>query len=335
MLHKPTDREKFLAALDDFANRVRQAFLLAIANIRSRITLAQIIQRLDRHDTEGVIRALGIEGSVFNPVLDEIDAAFAAGGGGANTELPTIRGAEGFPITITFDARAPAAEAWLKQHGVELVRGIVGDQVTMLRNVIARDVGAGANSRQIALDIVGEISKVTGNREGGLVGLTASQEQWAANYEAALRAGSLDALTYTLRDRRFDAAVRKAVAADEPVPNIDKMVAAYRNRALRYRGELVGRTEAHTALNAGRAEAMRQAIAAGHVRADQVVATWWAIMDGRERDSHAAMIGQTQPFGRPFISGLGNRLAFPGDPSAPAEDRINCRCSTTFRVLKE
>jgi hypothetical protein len=44
------------------------------------------------------------------------------------------------------------------------------------------------------------------------------------------------------------------------------------------------------------------------------------------------MEGQTVKYGEKFVSGLGNELAYPGDPDAPAEDRINCRCWREFRI---
>jgi uncharacterized protein with gpF-like domain len=336
MLYRPSQPQSFADQLEQFSELIRDAFLAAIAAIRSRVTLRQLIAKLERHDTDGVIRALGVEGSAFNGMLDQVDAAFAAGGGGANRELPVIRDAEGVPISISFDARNPVAEAWLKQHGAALVRGIVDDQVTMLRDVISRDVGQGMGARQIALDLVGRVSAVTGQREGGLIGLTATQEQWATNFEAALRANDKASLTYNLRDRRFDRSIRAALNADKPLTSeqIDPMVRAFRNRALRYRGEMIGRTEALTALNAGRDEHMRQVVASGAVSGNLVDTQWRTILDGRERESHAAMDGQVVPFGQTFVSGLGNHLRYPGDPSAPAEDRINCRCSKRYVIRK-
>jgi uncharacterized protein with gpF-like domain len=59
------------------------------------------------------------------------------------------------------------------------------------------------------------------------------------------------------------------------------------------------------------------------------VQTWNTAGDERVRESHADMEGQQVPLGQPFVSGLGNDLMYPGDPSAPAEDVINCRCVVT------
>jgi hypothetical protein len=45
------------------------------------------------------------------------------------------------------------------------------------------------------------------------------------------------------------------------------------------------------------------------------------------------MDGQQQPWGKPFESGLGNALMYPGDGSAPAEDVIQCRCVLTRELV--
>ncbi len=48
--------------------------------------------------------------------------------------------------------------------------------------------------------------------------------------------------------------------------------------------------------------------------------------DSRTRPTHHAAEGQRVPVGAPFVVG-GFELRFPGDPSGPANDVINCRCT--------
>jgi uncharacterized protein with gpF-like domain len=54
---------------------------------------------------------------------------------------------------------------------------------------------------------------------------------------------------------------------------------------------------------------------------------WLATDDHRTRESHEDIDGQERPIGKPFETGNGNEAMFPGDPSLPASDRINCRCA--------
>ncbi len=54
---------------------------------------------------------------------------------------------------------------------------------------------------------------------------------------------------------------------------------------------------------------------------------WRTIMDGKERDDHAAANGQVVPIDCPFIVG-GYRMMFPKDSTygAPLHETANCRC---------
>ena len=154
----------------------------------------------------------------------------------------------------------------------------------MIRNVLARGMRQGLNPRSVALDIVGRIDGATKTRQGGLIGLTSSQEEWVRRYAEDLASDNpLDALSRTLRDKRFDAMVRKYAALGEPIPadKIEKMVAAYRNRALRYRAEAIARTEAMRALHQSQDEAIKQAIEKGILKADAVGFVWRTARDAR------------------------------------------------------
>jgi uncharacterized protein with gpF-like domain len=50
--------------------------------------------------------------------------------------------------------------------------------------------------------------------------------------------------------------------------------------------------------------------------------SWLTSIDGRERESHAAINGEIVEIGEVFSNGL----LYPGDPSGPPEEICNCRC---------
>lgn len=56
--------------------------------------------------------------------------------------------------------------------------------------------------------------------------------------------------------------------------------------------------------------------------------TWVATLDGRTRDSHKMMDGETRPVGDEFSNGL----MFPGDPSGDPSEVYNCRCTLIGNV---
>lgn len=52
------------------------------------------------------------------------------------------------------------------------------------------------------------------------------------------------------------------------------------------------------------------------------------------RDSHAVLNGARAPLHEPFHTIWGNDLMYPGDPSAPANEVINCHCGIRPVVLR-
>jgi hypothetical protein len=89
------------------------------------------------------------------------------------------------------------------------------------------------------------------------------------------------------------------------------------------RATVVARTEAIGALNAGRSDAF----AAFAAEADEPMEKLWlATEDRRTRPTHRVADGQRVPVGATFQVG-GFHLAFPGDPTGPAQEVIQCRCT--------
>ncbi|HKU51590.1 MAG TPA: phage minor head protein, partial [Nitrospira sp.] len=90
------------------------------------------------------------------------------------------------------------------------------------------------------------------------------------------------------------------------------------------RARAIARTEVIGASNAG---AMQQLELLGEDAPARK--TWLATRDGRTRLSHAAANGQTVDFVAPFTVG-GAKFDYPGDPDAPASERVNCRCTLVW-----
>lgn len=117
------------------------------------------------------------------------------------------------------------------------------------------------------------------------------------------------------------------IAADIDQRLLDSDSARWASRAT-----TVARTETIGATNGGAfAAALQRAQAEGEPNPEKV---WLATMDRRTRPAH--QLADTQRVGllEPFTVG-GARMMFPGDPSGPADQVINCRCSALFVVLGE
>ena len=116
----------------------------------------------------------------------------------------------------------------------------------------------------------------------------------------------------------------------------NRITGRYSDILLRKRGETIARNEALWGARAGQYDGVRQQIDAGRIEAQDVKLVWDSTgPDGRTRDSHLAMEGQTVPYGQPFVSPVtGGMMMFPGDTSlsAPPEEVIMCRCTMRLEI---
>lgn len=95
------------------------------------------------------------------------------------------------------------------------------------------------------------------------------------------------------------------------------------DRLWQWRANRIARTELTAAVNGGQYRAhITLAAAEGAEPRKQ----WMATSDERTRHSHAAANGQVRDLSRPFTIG-GAPLMFPGDPTGPPGETINCRCA--------
>lgn len=115
-------------------------------------------------------------------------------------------------------------------------------------------------------------------------------------------------------------AVRDALAAGlvegESIPQLAKRIEESGAFA-RSRAELIARTETTRVTNGGQRESLARYQAD---TGDRITKTWLATPDGRTRDAHRALNGESRPVAEAFSNGL-------QEPSEP-----NCRCTMTFSL---
>lgn len=134
---------------------------------------------------------------------------------------------------------------------------------------------------------------------------------------------------YALVQRAVDRALSEGIAGPRLAAAIDTILDMAATPRWENRATVVARTESIGALNGGRADGQAQIAA-------QLGGTWekmWvATFDTRTRDSHRKAEGQRVPApGGLFSVGDGGaRMAYPGDPSGPPEEVIQCRCTTVL-----
>ena len=313
---------------------LNKAFLEALELVKSDVQIARLTEALQRNDINAAMDALSFDPAVFRAFEKALAEAYESGGDAGMGSLPRIRNPAGGRFVFRFGVRNPRAEQWLRNHSSNLITRIAAEQREVVRTALVAGLERGANPRSTALDIAGRFNRATQRREGGLLGLSAPQAEYVTTDRNELLSGNPDQmrnyLTRKRRDKRFDSVVRRAIADEKSVP-VDTVVRAtgrYSDQLLRLRAETIARTETLASLHAGQDEAFRQAIDKGAVQENQVRRIWRTAGDGRVRDSHSNMSGDSVGLNERFSNGL----LYPGDPSGPASEIINCRCHLDIRI---
>lgn len=319
--------------------RMLRAFLDSVAAIKNDVKITQLTLLIEQGNIDGAIRLLGLDPSAFEGMDDALRQSFRTGGftGAAQFgDIPTSVG----DVTMRFNMRNPSAEEWLLTNSSELVIGMSDSQVKLVREALTDDLANGVNPKQSALNLVGRTDG-TGKRTGGIIGLTDQQSGWVSSARTELEELNPKYFTRDLRDKRLDGVIRKAMDSGTPLTpqQINRAITRLQGRTLKFRGDVIARTESINALRAGHEESVNQAIEVGEVDPNDVSGVWDSSgPDGRTRDSHLFMEGQKRAHGVPFDFELNvGQAMFPGDSSlgAPAKELIQCRCkkNTTIDFL--
>lgn len=302
--------ERVLASLEA---RFRDGWVTAMDQIRRDLSLKVLAEAVQ---TGGERRAVALAATRVGQWFQDqwISGMYLA----ATSEVAALRRAG---VNTAFDGTARHALAALARNRLRLVQAFTQQQTEAGLNAVARALEEGKNPIAVARDF----------RDA--IGLAPRQEAAVANFRRLLSEGSGEALTRDLRDHRFDSTIRNATA-EAPLTRdqIDKMVDRYRERWLKYRAEMIARTEALRALNAGQYSALLQAVEEGSLPEEAIERTWRTARDERVRGSHRPMHGQKRKLREPFVSGNGNLVLYPGDESAEAEETIHCRCTATTEL---
>lgn len=316
-----TELERLEAALNRQEAVVRDAFNTFVRQVQSPQVLREVRLLLQRGDIQGAIDTanqhvlqLGtVVPRIFQPLGDVAVAELAAQLGGA-------------AVGISFDPAYPLAASLMQASRLDLITNITTQQTEAIRTVLTRALQTGQGPIAAAREF------------SNAIGLTSTQLAAAQKYQQALELGARAALDYALRDRRFDSSVVNAADGDTPLTarQIETMVSRYRASQLRLRAQTIARTETVRALSQAREAALQQMLEQTGMPADRVIRTWNATLDDRTRDTHRDLDGQQRALNQPFDSSSGAKLMYPGDPSAPAAETINCRCvlTTSFKPLQ-
>jgi len=330
MARKPTQTQIIEAYLSLFEPEVSNAFLFAIQDVVDNTLIGRLIRNISDGRIQDAFHTLGFTPAAMRPLTASIERTFEQGGKMKGDTFPKYINTSDGRAVFRFDVRNSRAEVWLRDKSASLVSNLTEEARLNTQAVIQRGMIDGRNPRSIALDLVGRIDPLTGHRTGGVIGLNQRQEGWVANVRRDLENLDDRYFTRTLRDKRFDSVVRRAIESGKPLraSDVERLVGSYKTKALKYRAETVARTEVGQAMNRSSWEAVSQAVELGAARLQDVTKIWRTSGRSNRRDTHRKMEGQKRGLNEAFESPSGAKLMHPLDISlnAPVEEIANCVC---------
>ena len=321
-----------IQAIQGMEPAAQRAYLAQIASTIDAAALAEIEKAIADSDESRVVALLQI--GLFAGLMELLRTAYVTG---AKAEA---KGIKATGVQKDLDVHAPDVSSFLSGQARSLLDQAAIDEARAVRAILQTGQASGQSARKTALDLIGRISKQTGKRSGGVVGLSGNFAESVANARTQLLSGNATEMKKYLlrarRDRRFDASVESAIRDGRPLKadDVNKIVGRYADRLLVTQAETIAQTYVAEAFNEGRDQAWRQIIERSKGRLT-FTKKWKARMDGRERPTHGAMNGQTVQADQPFVSPRGAMLMFPCDSSlgAPLSERARCRCIAEYSMV--
>lgn len=305
-----------------FLDRLKAKALRESPSIGRRLLEAWDIIKstLNEREIADLIRSGRMEQILFGMLDDDtLDRAFLP----ARNEIDryTVRLADSVTLPKRFggvfdrlNPRVTEAARTLSTRVVDTLKGELRDS---LRQRVRHGIEEGHGPIKIARDL------------RPVVGLAPSQEEAVRNFEFMLRTGDREALTRTLRDRRFDKTLRKALGKGGTGLSDDRirtMVDAYRRRFIAHNAKTHARSAALDANRVAQRLSWEDAVARGVIDRSQLRKRRITAGDKRVRDEHRRIAAESRA-GIPFDAPYSNGEVVSGELS------FNCRCVDSIFVV--
>lgn len=136
---------------------------------------------------------------------------------------------------------------------------------------------------------------------------------------------------YVWNKKKVNNAITQGIIQGERLDQITKRIST----GLSAQNENTMKTFARTAMTGAQNAGREQRLMTLKAKGINVVKQWMATLDGRTRDSHRHMDGETLPVAKDIWHPVtfSNGCRYPGDPQGPAQEVYNCRCTMVGDVL--
>lgn len=325
----------------------KNEFADAVDDTRTRVNLNKLTEFIEDGDGKKVVTYLQAE--TFDLANNIASLTASAGIAAAEAEVSELQTYEDAPsarrrlikkanVRFVFNRADPNFVNAMNNHRITMIKEMTDNQLKTIKDVLDSSV---ARPGQVA-GVFGEYAhnpRSVAREFRDAIGLTANQSRAVRNYRTALVSDPKKALMYKLRDGRHDSVVARAAKTGKPLTSkqINEFSEQYRKRYVAYRAETIARTEMIRVANEGQHAVWNQAKKSGKFKTKEIRRFWSSANDDRTRQSHREIpalnkegVGIDEKFKTPF----GLKMKHPGDPSAPAGEVINCRCTVVTRVLR-
>lgn len=328
------NRAEYDKLLAEYGAEIENAFIKAIESLKSQVVLQDVIKALEANNIDDAIDALKVEPQAFYVYEKAIEGTLFSYG---SIVIATIKSPLGRQLQTYFNMKNARAERFLADKSSDLITYVLEPTKQAARAVLQDGMANGLNPRNIALDIVGRIDPITKKREGGILGLTPPQAEYVINAKNELQNLDANYFQRKSRDKRFDKKIQKAIDSGKSLTQDDiiKITNRYEQRLLKYRGNVIGRTEALSAMNYAEYESFKQGLESTNYSDNQVIGTWDSAGDLKVRHSHAVLDKkQVRGLEGVFTTINGAKMRFPMDRAynAPASEVIQCRCRLVRKI---
>ena len=343
MARRPTQRQVYERLLQIHGRLIAEAFAEAIYAARAAVDMQALAQAIDAGDLMRAGELLRMDDGALFKVTEAARGAYVAAGQSVTQVLP---GAVG---VFAFNGNHSRAVAYVREQGALLIQNInaTPDLLPQIRTVIEDGIQAGRGGDDVARDIVGRVNRLTGHREGGILGLDTQR----ADRLNAVRTGmetpeGVRGMVTRGRDGtlrvnyRVNAATERRIIAaynrGEAVSAADRAISIrqYENKLLRERGAVIARDQARTAQAMGQREGWAQLIESGRVLG---VLKAWRHNRGNQKEAradHQALSTMPGiPFDQKFTMADGTQMDCPHDPAGGPKQNLECHCTIFYRPI--
>lgn len=319
----PAEREFWMRAqrrVNGMQPEMHAAILRAFAIIRDSFTDAEIARIVATGNVEAVMRAALSEAVLdraFIPVRQRIRQNTEHGFKYATADLPKKGRVDGV-IAVTFDHLSPDVITAVRELESTAINTLKGEVKETTRAFLENGLRDGKPPTRVARQL------------RSVIGLAPNQERAVQNFERLLRAGDREALSRQLRDKRFDATLRRALGPSGSgltEAQVESMATAYRRRFVAHNAKVNAKAHTNDSYKLGQQLSWKRAEEAGVIPPGHEVTKTWVHLAGQEnpRPHHERMNGETVRADQPYSN---------GDMYAGEHDPLECHCIDRYLVRR-